>query len=193
MRISSGPASHCVRSPGNRARQGDSDRKAARREVRTSAMKRGVRAAGESSARLWDRPLCKRWRAHRSVSCDTKSDVPPDVPFLALGRTIEMMRAPQKPRMRCTRLQATAATWQSEKTHLLAPFVRARPPLAVFCQLTSSARRGTVPCRSACARKLRPLFRADMSQSWDARRLARRSSVCPPHWLVVPQPCLEYS
>src|SRR3984893_16153391 len=80
--IFSGPASRCVRSPGNRARQGDSDRKAGRREARTSAMKRGVRAAAEASARLWGRPLCKRWRAHLSVSCDKKSGVPWNVPFL---------------------------------------------------------------------------------------------------------------
>src|SRR5579864_687366 len=45
-------------------------------------MKWEVRAAGEASARLWDRPLCKRWRAHLSVSCDKKSGVPRDVPFL---------------------------------------------------------------------------------------------------------------
>src|SRR5207245_8449892 len=78
----SGPASRCVRSPGNRGRKGDSDRKAGRREARTSAMKREVRAAGEASARLWGRPLCKRWRAHLSVSCDKKSGIPWNVPFL---------------------------------------------------------------------------------------------------------------
>src|SRR5258708_30747069 len=80
-----GPASRCVRSPGNRARPGDSDRKAGRREARTSAMKGEVRAAGQASARLWGRPLCKRWRAHLSVSYDKKSGVPRDVPFLGLG------------------------------------------------------------------------------------------------------------
>src|SRR6266566_6349234 len=78
----SGPASRCVRSPGNRARPGESDRKAGRRAARTSAMKREVRAAGEAPARLWDQPLGKRWRAHLSVSCDTKSGVPWNVPFL---------------------------------------------------------------------------------------------------------------
>src|SRR6202521_6115701 len=77
-----GPASRCARSPGNRARQGESDRKAGRRAARTSAMKRGVRAAGAESARLWGRPLCKRWRAHLPVSCDKKSGVPWNVPFL---------------------------------------------------------------------------------------------------------------
>src|SRR6266567_5055396 len=96
-RIFSGPASRCVRSPGNRARQGDSDRKAGRREARTSATKKEVRGAGEASARLLDRPLYKRWRAHLSVSCDKKSGVPWDVPFLGLGRVIETMRALQKP------------------------------------------------------------------------------------------------
>src|SRR6266576_3384714 len=89
-----GPASRCVRSPGNRARQGDSDRKAGRREARTSAMKKEVRAAGEASARISGRPLCKRWRAHLYVSFDKKSGVPRDVPFLGLA--IEMMRASQK-------------------------------------------------------------------------------------------------
>src|SRR5256714_5213408 len=78
----SGPASRCVRSPGNRARPGESDRKAGRRAARTSAMKREVRAAAEASARLWDQPLGKRWRAHLSVSCDKKSGVPWNVPFL---------------------------------------------------------------------------------------------------------------
>src|SRR6202521_3403543 len=45
-------------------------------------MKREIRAAGEASSRLWGRPLCKRWRAHLSVSCDKKSGVPWNVPFL---------------------------------------------------------------------------------------------------------------
>src|SRR5216683_3249266 len=81
-RIFSGPASRCVRSPGNRARPGDSDRKAGRRAARTSAMKREGRAVGEASARLWDQPPGKRWRAHLSVSCDKKSGVPWNVPFL---------------------------------------------------------------------------------------------------------------
>src|SRR5579884_227163 len=93
----SGPASHCVRSPGNRARPGDSDRKAGRRAARTSAMKREGRAAGEASARLWGRPLCKRWRAHLSVSCDKKSGVPRDVPFLELGPAILITAARRWP------------------------------------------------------------------------------------------------
>src|SRR5436305_11822119 len=45
-------------------------------------MKREVRAAAEVWAHLWGRPLGKRWRAHRSVSCDKKSGVPLNVPFL---------------------------------------------------------------------------------------------------------------
>src|SRR6266513_1519566 len=45
-------------------------------------MKREVRAAGEASARLWGQPLCKRWRAHLSASCDKKSGIPWNVPFL---------------------------------------------------------------------------------------------------------------
>src|SRR5207237_62125 len=97
----SGPASRCVRSPGNRARQGDSDRKAGRREARTSAMTREARGAGEASARLSGRPLYKRWRAHLSVSCDKKSGVAWDVPFLQ--RALEMMRASQKPARPCVR------------------------------------------------------------------------------------------
>src|SRR5438270_8564708 len=92
-RIFSGPANRCVRSPGNRARQGDSDRKAGRREARTSAMKKEVRAAGEAPARLGGRPLCKRWRAHLSVPCDKKSSVPRDVRLLEVAPAIEMMRA----------------------------------------------------------------------------------------------------
>src|SRR5713101_4343154 len=100
-RIFSGPASRCVRSPGNRARQGDSDRKVGRREARTSAMKKEVRAAGEASARLSGRPLYKRWRAHLYVWCDKKRGVSWDVPFL--GRAIEMTRASQKSPAPCGR------------------------------------------------------------------------------------------
>src|SRR5260370_612402 len=82
--------------PHRRQRQGDSDQKARRREARTCAMKWEVRATGEGSARFSGRPLYKRSRTHLSVSCDKKSDVPWDVPFFALGRAIEMMRASQK-------------------------------------------------------------------------------------------------
>src|SRR6266403_5426102 len=102
-RIFSGPANRCVRSQGNRARQGDSDRKAGRKEARTFAMTMEVRAAGAASLRPSARPLCKRWRARLSVSCDTKLDVPRSLPFLwpfpglAIdGPAIELMRARQK-------------------------------------------------------------------------------------------------
>jgi SMI1 / KNR4 family (SUKH-1) len=47
--------------------------------------------------------------------------------------------------------------------------------IALVANFTSSERRGTAPCRSAFVRKLQPLFRADMSQSSDARRSVRRS------------------
>src|SRR5215467_6317653 len=83
--------------------QGDSDRKAGRREARTSGRKREPRAAGEASARPWGHLLCKRWRAHLSVSCDKKSGVPRDVPFLGLGPAVEMMQASQKPPIPCER------------------------------------------------------------------------------------------
>src|SRR5438552_18979680 len=96
-RILSDPASRCVRSPDNQARQDDSDRRAGQREARTFATKTGVRATGEASARLSDRPLYKRWRAHLFLSCDKKSGVPWDVP--CLGQAIEMMPASQKRRV----------------------------------------------------------------------------------------------
>ena len=98
-----GPASRCVRSLGNRARQGGTDRRAERREARTSATKREIRAAGEASARLSSRPLGKRWRARLSVWCDKKSGVPWNFPFLWLGLAIDVMGALQKPRMLCRR------------------------------------------------------------------------------------------
>ena len=58
--------------------------------------------------------------------------------------------------------------------------------------VTLSARRGTLPCRSSCARKPRLLFRADTFQSWDAPRLVRRSAACPPRRLTFPKPSLEW-
>src|ERR1700740_182584 len=95
-RIFSGRANRCARSRDNRARQGDSDRKAGRRGARTPAKKREVRAAGEASALLSGRPLYKRWRAHPSAWCDKKSGVAWDAPLLGL-EPIEMMRASRKP------------------------------------------------------------------------------------------------
>src|SRR5471032_3311105 len=104
MRIFSDPATRCARSPDNRARLGDSDGKVGRREGRTSAMKRGVRAAGEASARLSGRPPGKKLRAHLSASCDRKLRVPQDVPFLGLGPANEMIPARRKPPTPCGRL-----------------------------------------------------------------------------------------
>src|SRR5712671_4311633 len=92
----SGLASHCVRSRGNRARQGDSDRKAGRREARTSARKTGVRATGEASARLSPLPLCKRWRVHLPVSCDKTSGISRVVPFPGRRPAVEILRASKK-------------------------------------------------------------------------------------------------
>src|SRR4029077_2579215 len=97
MRTFSGPASRYVRSPGNLARQGDTYPKAGRREAQTFVMKRGVRGEGEASAPLSVRLLYKRWRAHLFGSCDKRSGIPWKVPFLWLGRAIEMRRASQKP------------------------------------------------------------------------------------------------
>ena len=64
--------------------------------------------------------------------------------------------------------------------------------IAMLVHFTSSERRGTVPSRSSCARKPRPLFRAGTSRSWDARRLVRRIAGCPRHQLLFPRPSLEY-
>src|SRR5579863_53087 len=62
----------CVRSQDNPGQPDDSDRRAGRTVVRTFAKKKEVRAAEEVSGRLSDQPLCRRWKAHRSVSCDKK-------------------------------------------------------------------------------------------------------------------------
>src|SRR6476659_5949009 len=56
---------------------------------------------------------------------------------------------------------------------------------------TSSERRGTERRRLAYARKPRPLFRAGIFQSWDARQSVRRSGVCPQNRLPSPKPSLE--
>jgi len=66
---------------------------------------------------------------------------------------------------------------------------RQREPPA---KVTSSERRGTGPCRSACARTPRPLFRADRFQSWVARRSVRRSAVCLRNRLGFPRPSPEW-
>src|ERR1700720_2955432 len=96
-RIFSDLASHCVRSRGNRARQGDSDQKAERTGARTSGMRKEARATAKASARLSARPLCKRWRVHLPVSCDKKSTVSWDVPFPGRGLAVEILRASYKP------------------------------------------------------------------------------------------------
>src|SRR5580700_11964239 len=64
----SGQATRCVRSPGNRAPQGDNDPKADQRAARTSAMTREVRAAILASVRLADPPHGRRWKAHQLAS-----------------------------------------------------------------------------------------------------------------------------
>src|SRR5882762_9665464 len=93
----SGLANHCARSRGNRARRGNRDRKAARREARTSAMKTGGRATAKASARLSARPLCKRSRVHLPVSCDKKSGISRVVPSPGRGPAVEILRASEKP------------------------------------------------------------------------------------------------
>src|SRR6266481_4803150 len=57
---------------------------------------------------------------------------------------------------------------------------------------TSSEQREIVPCRSSCARKPRPPFRAGMFQPWGAHPKVPRSSMCPLHRLMFPMPILEY-
>src|SRR5271166_4929679 len=89
----SDPANRCVRSLGNQARPCDSGPKAARTEARTSARKREVRAAREAPAHLSGRPLCRRWRAHRSVSCDKESDTSWVAPF-HMGSGSQLFRRP---------------------------------------------------------------------------------------------------
>src|ERR1700687_2382956 len=88
--ISWGPASRSARNLDNRARQGDSDRKAGLRAARTSVMMMEVHAAEESSARLAARPLGRKWKARLSVSCDKKSGAAQDVPFLGPGSGTEI-------------------------------------------------------------------------------------------------------
>jgi len=63
--------------------------------------------------------------------------------------------------------------------------------VADMADFTLSGQRGTVRGRSSCARKPRPLFRADRFQSWDARRLVRRSLMCPLRQLGFRRPSLE--
>src|SRR5580658_1763567 len=133
MRIFSDPASRCARSPDNRAPRGDSDRKAARTEARTSARRRAVRVAAEASERLSRRPLYKKSRAHRSVPCDKKLDVPWNFPFVgpeqAIELAIEMTRAPQKSPRPCVRPASIGSHGASSKDASLCLRVRSPAPL----------------------------------------------------------------
>src|SRR5437660_106975 len=63
--------------------------------------------------------------------------------------------------------------------------------LALFLNLTSSERRETVPCRSSCARRHRPLFREDKFQTSAGHRSVRQTAPCPPHRLLFPRTSLE--
>src|SRR6516165_9422377 len=58
---------------------------------------------------------------------------------------------------------------------------------------TSSKQHGTPLYRSSCARKPRPLFRADMFQPLDAPRLVPRTAMYPRNPLACRQPSLELS
>src|ERR1700678_2919549 len=79
--MSSDPANRCARNRDSREQPDDSDWKAGRRASRTSATTREVRGGKESSARLSGQLLDKKWRAHRSLSCDRKLDISWDDPF----------------------------------------------------------------------------------------------------------------
>src|SRR5437868_14863987 len=78
-------------------------------------MKTGVRAAGEASARLSARPLCKRWRVHLPLSCDKQSGISRDVPFPGRGPAIEILRASEKPSASYERPARTGAQGTSRK------------------------------------------------------------------------------
>src|SRR4029077_15419431 len=72
------------------------------------------------------------------------------------------------------------------------PFLFSLQQTCLLCaSLTSSKRRGTVPCRSAYVHNPLLLFRVDRSQSSGARRSARRNAECHPHPLMFPKPNLE--
>ena len=97
----------------------------------------------------------------------------------------------RRPPMRRFHLQP----WANAPMKASMPYGRMREcfrRIAMLVHFTSSERRGTVPSRSSCARKPRPLFRAGTSRSWDARRLVRRIAGCPRHQLLFPKPSLEY-
>ena len=153
----------------NQARPYDNDRKAGQIAARTFATKKEVRAAGESLAHLSGRPLCRKWIGHRSASCDKKSGTSWDVPFgwFRLCQT------------------TVATNSRHGQRH-----PRAVPSSPLF-NFPSLEPRETPLCRSACARKPRLLFRVDKFQSLHARRLFRRSSMCPRNRLVFRRPSPE--
>jgi hypothetical protein len=62
---------------------------------------------------------------------------------------------------------------------------------ALLISFTSSKQHGTPLYRSSCARKPRPLFRADMFQPLDAPRLVPRTAMYPRNPLACRQPSLE--
>jgi len=72
---------------------------------------------------------------------------------------------------------------------LTAPRSTYRTPLSI--SFTLLEQHGILLYRSACARKRRLLFRADMFQSLDARRSIPRSAACPRNPLACPRPSLE--
>lgn len=60
-------------------------------------------------------------------------------------------------------------------------------------QFTSSERLGTVPDRSSCVRRPRPLCRADTFQSSDARRFFPRTAGCPRNRPASQRPNLVFA
>src|ERR1700726_2447628 len=118
-RIFSDLASHCVRSLGNRARLGDSDRKAERTGARTSGMRKEARATAKALARLSARLLCKRWKAHLPVSCDKKSGVSWNVPFPGRGPQLKYCEHHRKHQHHTRNLQESGPTGLVERVHSL--------------------------------------------------------------------------
>src|ERR1700690_1574311 len=74
MRISSGPASHCVRNQDNQALSGGSDRKALGKAVRTSATMMEGRGTGESFPHFSAQPPDKISTSRQPVLCDKTWD-----------------------------------------------------------------------------------------------------------------------
>src|SRR5580704_4806684 len=82
MRMSSGPASHCVRTQDNQALSGGSDRKALRKAVRTSATTMEGHGAGESFPHLSAQPPDRRSTGRQPVGCDRTWDSSVCFPFI---------------------------------------------------------------------------------------------------------------